>query len=159
MSGPSENYGAITPSDTGPPTYFAALYVGTTGNVTAVRATGGMPNGIAATSHANEQSNPAVLTVPSGHGFVTGDVVRLVNATGGTWNSAAISDGIFTVTATSTTLTFTGLNGATYGNFTSATVTGVGRAVLFSNVPVGVLPISGLRVNSTETTATNLVGL
>mgnify|MGYP000879959634 FL=1 len=34
-----------------------------------------------------------------------------------------------------------------------------GQSVIFANVPVGILPIRCRRVNSTGTTATNIIGL
>jgi hypothetical protein len=44
------------------------------------------------------------------------------------------------------------------GNIT-ALMAGGGAAVLFSNVPVGIFPIQVQRVNSTGTTAANIVAL
>jgi len=43
------------------------------------------------------------------------------------------------------------------GNIT--VVTAAGEVVLFSNVPVGILPVMVIRVNATATTATNMIAL
>lgn len=40
-----------------------------------------------------------------------------------------------------------------------AVLTTNGQSVIFANVPVGILPIRCRRVNSTGTTATNIIGL
>mgnify|MGYP001605669615 CR=1 FL=1 len=44
------------------------------------------------------------------------------------------------------------------GNIVLVPLSG-GTAVTLLSVPIGILPIGGLRVNSTSTTATNLIGL
>ena len=52
---------------------------------------------------------------------------------------------------------FRGLYVGVAGNITLVTL--ANNTVLFSNVPVGVFPVGCRRVNSTNTTATNMVGL
>lgn len=75
--------------------------------------------------------------------------------------SAASAEGFFAVTPSDTanfSFTVRGIYVGTAGNVVA--VTEGGTAVTFSNVPAGtILPVRANRVNSTSTTASNLVGL
>lgn len=153
-SDPATGYFSITPSNTGK-FEFRSIYVGGTGDIRAVCETGI----ITTTATAGTIASNAVLTVPSGHGFLQYDVVRVYGYTvssGTVWTGS----GLYTLSAVaSTTITVQGLASTGFGTLTAATVDRIGKSVLFSTVPVGFAPIQGIRIDSTGTTATNIVGL
>jgi hypothetical protein len=76
-------------------------------------------------------------------------------------SNAASADGFFAITphdSTDFAYNVRGIYVGTAGNVVA--VTEAGTAVTFTAVPVGsILPIRAKRVNSTNTTASNLVGL
>ena len=71
--------------------------------------------------------------------------------------STAAGDAFSVTPSDATVLAFEALYIGTTGNV--AVVTNGGTTITFSNVPVGILPIRGTKVMSTNTTASNIVGL
>lgn len=66
--------------------------------------------------------------------------------------------------STSDTVNFTlgpcrGIYVGVSGDIVAVAADGSGSAVTFKSVPVGILPIQAVRINATNTTATNMVAL